>query len=146
MVLVCALDLIGRGADHFPPIHIVAAPPPGASATAQGYYDRRRGAIYLVASAPAFREAEAAQRRPTRSDPCPARAALKMVASVIIHEEWHARHGDDERGAYYAQLTELNRLGAGPGSWAYASVTRAMTAVVEAQRSRRQPQILARGH
>jgi hypothetical protein len=144
MVLVCALDLLGRSADRLPPIRIVPTPPPGVSAGAQGYYDRAAGTIYLIASAPAFREAEAAQGERYRPTTCPARSALRMVASVIVHEEWHAKNGPDERGAYFAQLTELTRLGAGPGSWAYVSVTRAMQTVLELKARQPPPATLAR--
>ena len=47
----------------------------------------------------------------------PSFAAEGLVrrVSVIVHEEWHVTHGSDERNAYLAQLTELQRLGSGPG-------------------------------
>ena len=49
-----------------------------------------------------------------------------MIASVLVHEEWHVRHGGDEAGAYAAQQTTLIRLNAGPGTPLYHEVTRAM--------------------
>jgi hypothetical protein len=33
---------------------------------------------------------------------------------MLVHEEWHLRHGRDEQGAYYAQLTTLAALRAQP--------------------------------
>lgn len=140
-VLVCALDLLGRSAQQLPPIRIVEARPAGVSANADAFVDHREGGvIYLIASAPAFRTARAAQSAPAE---CRAREALQMVASIIAHEEWHVKHGSDERGAYLAQLTTLQQLGSGPGRWPYASVTRAMQAVVGAQARRGRPQTLA---
>jgi hypothetical protein len=56
------------------------------------------------------------------------------VASVIVHEEWHLRHGRDERGAYVAQLTALAMLGA--PSPLITDVRRSMTVAVERQRQR----------
>lgn len=134
LVVVCALELLGRSAHSLPPIHVLAVPPPGVSAHAQAFVNRREGTINLIASAPAFRVAEAAQHTYRSRGLCVERTALKMIASVIVHEEWHLTHGADERGAYLAQLTALTRLGLGPGTHASVGVTRAMQAVLAAGR------------
>jgi 23S rRNA C2498 (ribose-2'-O)-methylase RlmM len=127
-VLVCALDLLGRSANQLPPIVIVEQRPPEASLNAVGFVRRGEHVIYLVASAPVFRTAVEAQ---DGSRECRGLDALRFIASIIVHEEWHLKHGSDEEGAYYAQLTELQRLGAGPGRWPYNSVKRAMTVALE---------------
>lgn len=130
LVLVCALDMMGRSAHQLPPIAILGTPPPGVSPNAAGFADRTGGVIYLIASAPAFTTAIEAHARERR---CADRDALRMIASIIAHEEWHVEHGSDERDAYAAQLTELNRLGLGPGTRAHRSVTLAMQWVVARQ-------------
>jgi hypothetical protein len=137
-VLVCVLDLLGRSADRLPPIRILETRPPGVSANADAFVSSREDVIYLIASAPAFRTARSSAQQ------CGARDALRLVASIIVHEEWHLRHGDDERGAYHAQLTELQRLGVGPDRWAYYSVKRSMQAVLGASPRRPPASPLAR--
>ena len=132
IVLLCALDLLGRSPDRFPPIEILAERPPQASVTAEAFADSRTGTIYLIASAPSFRAAEAEQ---SSINECRDTEALKMVASIIAHEEWHLIHGPDEEGAYYAQLMTLQLLGLGPDSVPHASVKRAMKAVLAARRA-----------
>ena len=131
IVLLCALDLLGRSPDRVPPIDILAARPPQASPTAEAFADSRTGTIYLIASAPSFRAAEAAQ---SSADECRDADSLKMVASIIAHEEWHLAHGPDEEGAYYAQLMTLQLLGLGPNSIPHACVKRAMQTVLARRR------------
>ena len=131
-VLVCALDLLGRSAGSFPPIRILSTPPTYASQNAQGFIDRREGIIYLIASAPAFAQAQQAESTVRGRGRCEERTALKMVASVIIHEEWHLKHGADERGAYQAQLMQLYFFGLAPESATIQSVKRSMRAALEA--------------
>ena len=138
MVLVCALDLLGRSADRLPPIRILDRPPASVSANANAFVNVHEGVIYLIASAPAFRMARLAQPSPGH---CRGRDAMQMVASIIVHEEWHLKHGADERGAYEAQLIELIRLGVGSSRWAYRSVVRAMLTVRDAA-SKRAPEKL----
>jgi hypothetical protein len=55
---------------------------------------------------------------------------------MLLHEEWHLRHGSDERGAYYAQLTGLQQLGSGPGRWSYEMVRRGMMATLAREDAR----------
>ena|SRR5688572_9466084 len=81
----------------------------------------------LLTTSEAFRTALKAQTR------CGNRNALRKLASILVHEEWHLRHGSDEEGAYSAQLTTLTMLGA-RDTPVYGSVQRAMVAVL-AQRS-----------
>jgi hypothetical protein len=57
--------------------------------------------------------------------------ALRKIASVVVHEEWHVRHPGDEEGAYAAQLNALAELGVGPGNPLYLDVWRARRAVLE---------------
>jgi hypothetical protein len=133
IVLMCALDLLGRSPERLPPIEILAERPAQASPNADAFADSRDGTIYLIASAPAFRAAQAAQ---TSDDECRDEDSLKMVASIIVHEEWHLTHGPDEEGAYYAQLMALQLLGFGPNSVPHACVKRAMQAVLLSQKAK----------
>ena len=55
-----------------------------------------------------------------------------LAASLLVHEEWHLRHGADERGAYLAQLTALHALGFDEHSSVYWGVKKAMLRVVAA--------------
>ena len=126
VVLVCALNVLGRSAHTLPPITILDARPPGVSINADAFVDRRDGVIYMISTAPAF---AAAMRAHRVGRECRDRDTLRLIASIIVHEEWHFKNGSDERGAYATQLTELHKLGLGPGSWAYHAVTRAMQSV-----------------
>jgi hypothetical protein len=132
-VLACALDLMGRSATQLPPIILVDERPAEASAAAVAFVRRGERAIYLIASAPPFREAMTENRETQR---CRHLERLRFLASVIAHEEWHLVNGPDEQGAYYAQLTELHRLGSGPGRPSYESVRRAMSATLERDAAR----------
>ena len=99
----------------------------------EGFADRAKGVVYLIASAPAFRAAQSAQVSSAR---CRDTDSLKIVASIIAHEEWHLIHGPDEEGAYFAQLMTLQLLGLGPESVPYKCVKRAMQSVLAARRQR----------
>ncbi len=133
-VLVCALDLMGRSAQQLPPILIVDRP---ADATLQAVAFVRPGepSINIIGSSPLFRAAVEANRH--RSE-CRGLDLLRLLASSIAHEEWHLRHGPDERGAYMAQMTEIHRLGSGPGRWPYEAVRRAMKASLAGHERRAQ--------
>ena len=122
-VLVCALDLLGRSAQSLPPIELIASAPPEATRRVEAFVRPQSNTIYLVTSSDVFRTAQRSRQR------CGAREAMKKLASIIVHEEWHVRNGPDEEGAYAAQLTELSRLGVSPGSALHYSVTRSMMAV-----------------
>jgi hypothetical protein len=129
VVVVCALDLLGRSAGTFPPIELVDVAPPGASPFVEGFVQPGREAIYLVTSSPAFRAARASGQR------CGDRSAVRKIASVIVHEEWHLRHGPDERGAYQAQLSALLTMGADFTTPVFAEVSRAMRTVTTRRRA-----------
>ena len=121
-VLLCALDLMGRSPASMPPIQFVAAPPPGVSVNAEAFVRAGSRVIYVITSAPGFRDAE-----------CGNRPSLVRLAAILAHEEWHVRHGPDEREAYQAQLMMLMRLGAGPDTMLFHSVYRSMRFVLKSQ-------------
>jgi hypothetical protein len=142
-VLACALDLLGRSPAQLPPIVLLDQRPADASEHAVGFVRRGERAIYLITSSPAYQVAIEAQ---DASRSCRGLESLRYIASVIVHEEWHLERGGDEEAAYAAQLTELLRLGSGPGRWPYALVTKAMNRAVaaETQRVARRQLALAR--
>lgn len=123
-VLVCALELLGRDASSFPPIQLVDTAPAGASAQVEAYVLPPGDTIYVLTSTPLFQRVLRSRQR------CLEREAVRKLASILVHEEWHVRHGRDERGAYSAQLDTLFRLGMRPGSALHVSVVRSMLAVV----------------
>ena len=134
-VVVCALDLLGRSASSTVPIRFLDSPPRGASQNAEAFVTRNPDTIYLITSAAAFRDAQNARTEWLRREGC-----LK-IASVIVHEEWHLQHGDDEEGAYQAQMMALTMLNA--ASPVITSVRRSMNAVLAAQNARPKPELLA---
>jgi hypothetical protein len=115
-VLVCALALLPRSADTFPPIVLLDARPSDVSRNAEGFVRHGEPRIYLLTDTFSFAQARRAHH------PCGGIQALRKIASVVIHEEWHVRHPGDEAGAYSAQLKALNELGAGPGTPLYMEV------------------------
>jgi hypothetical protein len=130
-VLVCALELLGRSLEAFPPIKFVDVAPRGASAHVEGFVVTGDDTIYLLATSPAFRAARAASYR------CGEATALKKIASVVVHEEQHVRHGAGEREAYQAQLVALMMMGAGSDTALYGEVSKAMRTVVAAEERNR---------
>lgn len=122
-VLVCVLAMLGRAEKDAVPVRFVAVRPLGVSPTAEAWVHRREGVIYILTATETFREAQHG-----RLDP------LRKIASIYAHEEWHVRHGEDERAAYEAQLTALTLLGAPPGGAMYIGVVRAMQRVIKRQR------------
>ena len=128
-VLVCVLNLLGRTQASFPPIQLVETPPPQAHPKVEAYISEG-GIINLVTTSVVFQEAA--------EDPDRCRMpAMKKLASILIHEERHIKYGDDEDGAYHAQLIALTMLGLPPDSNVYVSVQKSMLAVLKAKR--RQP-------
>ena len=93
-VFVCALTLLGRRAQTFPPVEFVDRAPFGVSASAQAYVHVPEGRIAVITSTEAFTNARRTQQ------PCTDFAALREIAGVLAHEEWHVRHGPDEESAY----------------------------------------------
>ena len=132
-VLVCALNLLGRSAESLPPIVILDTAPVEASSHATGFVRRGEPVIYLIASSPAFRSAMEAQTQP---GPCQGLDWLRLLASVIVHEQWHLDHNSSEVHAYYAQLTALQVLGVPPGRWPYETVRRSLVTVRETESRR----------
>lgn len=128
-VLVCALALLGRGADSLPQIVLLDARPSYASLNAEGFVRRGEPRIYLLTTTAPFAVARRASR------PCGDVQALRKIASVVIHEEWHVRHPGDEAGAYTAQLGALVALGAGPGNSLWMEVWRARQAALRSTRA-----------
>ena len=118
-VLVCALDILGRSAATFPPIILLAERPPDVSHMAEAFTRTGVEAIYIFTSSETFRAIQRATHK------CAEVNAVRKLASILIHEEVHVRHGGGEREAYEAQLAALARLGAPPGSRLFAGVVRA---------------------
>ena len=93
-----------------PRIELIDVAPPDVSAGAEAFVGRSADTIYLITSSPAFRDASRDSRGMQLL-----RAAMQKLASILAHEEWHVRHGPDEKSAYEYQLVTLIRLGVQPG-------------------------------
>jgi len=119
-VLVCALALLGRSAESFPPIQFVGVAPSDVSAQAEAFVRVNDTHIYIITTGSSF------QRLQRARDRCGDLDAARKLASMLVHEEVHARSESDEATAYAAQLTTLSSLGAGVGSPLYGDVSRSM--------------------
>jgi len=128
-VVACALALLGRS-HTVAPVQLVLMPPPHASPNVEAFVTTGEPTIFLITSSVTFRATQTA-------DPWTAahREGCRQIAAILVHEEWHLRHGSDERGAYMAQLTTLQLLGARPET--INSVRHAMGEVLEQQAARR---------
>jgi len=104
-VVACALSLLGR-AHTIAPVEFVSTPPPHASPNVEAFVTAGENTIFMVTSSAAFREAQADPWTAAYRDGC------RKIAGILVHEEWHLQHGADERGAYTAQFTTLQLLGA----------------------------------
>jgi hypothetical protein len=135
-VVVCALGLLGRSPKDTFPIRFMDQPPPGASRNVEAFVTRNPDIIVLITSTAIFQDAQRAV------DPNRNIDSFRKIASIIVHEEWHLRHGDDERAAYEAQIVTLLALGA--TSNVISSVRASMLAVVNAQKRARKPELIAR--
>lgn len=127
-IVACALAILGESERTMPRIALVDVPPIGTSAQVEAFVRQSDRTIYLVTSSQVFRDAMS-----TREE-CGDRLSVRKLASILAHEEWHIKHGPDEKGAYQAQLTTLIRIGVQPGSGLYASVVKSMQAVLKKQR------------
>jgi hypothetical protein len=127
-VLLCALTLLHRSVHSFPPIEFVSARPSYVSSNAEAYVMAGDTRIFLVTTSSAFVRARRSVYR------CGELQALRKIASLLVHEEWHVRHGSDEAGAYAAQLATLVYLDAGPGNPLYSEVTRSLQFVTRGRR------------
>jgi hypothetical protein len=137
-VFVCALALLGRSPKSFPTVQFIEKAPAGVSPRAEAYAQFVENRIVLITSTSAFRRA-----RRTR-DGCADIEAIRDIAGVVAHEEWHLRHGPEEEGAYHAQLIALTYVGAGPDTPLYQTVVRSMQAVSKASRRAAEASVLAR--
>ena len=127
-VFVCALALLGRTPQSFPAVEFIEKVPVSVSPSAEAYVLAEEKRVVLITSTWAFRVAEHAQNQCGQID------AIRQIAGVLAHEEWHVRHGPDEEGAYDAQLTALTSVGAGPTL--FNSVMRAKRRVADESRRR----------
>ena len=123
-MLVCALAMLGRSPSTLPPIRLLSNRSATVSPLVEGFVDADRRAIQIITSSAVFRRAQGASHR------CGDVGAIRKLASIIVHEEWHVRNGSDETGAYRAQLMTLRMLHAGTGDPDYQAVLRALRAVV----------------
>jgi hypothetical protein len=137
--LVCALTALNRTASTLPPIEILDAPPPYVSVGTEAFVDN--GKIYIIGSSAVVRYAAG------RSDGrCGDLFAVKKLASILVHEEWHLTHPGDERGAYYRQLIALQEMGVTPGHAVYRDVQLSMQRVLELhKRARNKPDLVMAG-
>jgi len=132
--LVCALAALNRTASTLPPIEILDSPPPYVSVGTEAFV--RNGTIYVIGSSAVVRYA--AGRDEGR---CGDLFAVKKLASILVHEEWHLTHPGDERGAYYRQLIALQEMGVNPGQSVYRDVQLSMQRVLELhKRARNKPE------
>jgi len=132
--LVCALAALNRTASTLPPIEILDSPPPYVSVGTEAFV--RNGTIYVIGSSAVVRYA--AGRDEGR---CGDLFAVKKLASILVHEEWHLTHPGDERGAYYRQLIALQQMGVSPGQSVYRDVQLSMQRVLELhKRARNKPE------
>ena len=101
VLLLAALD------EAHLPVVLTSVLPPSASPTAEGWTtytaDGRGERIFVYTGSDMFRCA----RWPLSMHQC-----LLRLASVLVHEDWHSRHGRSEAGAYEAQIAFLLRRGA----------------------------------
>jgi hypothetical protein len=130
-VLVCALNLLGRSANSFPPIEFVQTAPAEASRWVEAYVGPTDRKIYIVTTTDTF------QRLVQTGIRCGDIMAARKMASLLIHEEAHIRRGASEKSAYEVQLLTLTALGAGVGSQPYMEVQRAMRHTLKRQQQAR---------
>src|SRR5262245_17306018 len=135
--LVCALTVLNRSQASMPPIEILDTPPPYVSVGTEAFVRSSTGTIYVIASADVVKLAAG-----THPGECGDIYAVKKLASILVHEEWHLKHGPDERRAYERQLIALQQLGLGPGTSPYQDVHQSMLYVLE-QRKRNPVPFLA---
>ena len=124
--LVCALAALNRSEASLPPIQLLDTAPPYVSVGTEAFVLHNTGTIYVIASSVVVREATG-----ERVGDCGYPPAVKKLASILVHEEWHLKHPGDERGAYQRQLIALMELGVQPGTGVYRDVQRSMARVLE---------------
>ena len=139
-VLACALSVLGRSEASMPPIELIEIAPPGVSVNAEAFVLPGRRTIYLMTSSWAFRDAS---REASATRGCGITDATRKLASILAHEEWHVKHGSEEKGAYDWQLLTLLRLGLTPGTAMYRQVQVSMLKVLDARKRDRPDRVLA---
>jgi hypothetical protein len=127
VVLVCALNLLGRSVNTFPPIEFTQTAPVGASRWVEAYVGPIDRKIYILTTTDSFQRLQQTRNR------CGDIMAARKIASLLIHEELHIRQRASEQTAYQAQLMTLTALGASLGSPPYMEVTRAMKQTLKRQ-------------
>jgi hypothetical protein len=128
IVLVCALSALGRAPSSFPPIELVDSRPPGLSPVAEAFVRTGERRIYLLTTGAVFQAARRADNR------CGDYSAIRKLASILVHEEFHIRRPGDERGAYMAQLTALAAMGLDYAHPVSVGVRRSMIVAMERQK------------
>jgi len=129
VVLVCALNLLGRSVNTFPPIEFARTAPADASPGVEAYVGPADRKIYIITTTDSF------QRLLQTGNRCGDIMAARKIASLLIHEELHIRQGASEKTAYQAQLMTLTALGASIGSPPYMEVVRAMKHTLKQQQA-----------
>jgi hypothetical protein len=127
--------VFGRSEASMPSIELIDVAPAGASAGAEAFV--RSGTIYLITSSSVFQTALGSRIGCTNS------AEMRKLASILAHEEWHVRHGPDEKGAYERQLITLISLGQPPESSVYRAVQMSMFRILEARKRTKPERLLA---
>jgi hypothetical protein len=135
-VLACALSVLGRSESSMPRIELIDIAPPAASVGAEAFVQQSTRTIYLITSSSVFQTALSARG-------CSTSVAMRKLASILAHEEWHVRHGPDEKKAYERQLITLIQLGLQPGSGVYREVQLSMLRVIEARKRNKPDRVLA---
>jgi hypothetical protein len=135
-VLTCALSVLGRSESSMPRIELIDTAPPGASVGAEAFVQLSTRTIFLITSSSVFQTALLSRR-------CTTTVEMRKLASILAHEEWHVRHGPDEKSAYERQLITLIQLGLHPGSGVYREVQLSMLRVVELRKRSKPERVLA---
>jgi hypothetical protein len=136
-VLACALSVLGRSESSMPPIELVDIAPTEVSIGAEAFVRRANNTIYLITSSRVFESALTMRRH------CSDSPEMRKLASILAHEEWHVRHGPDEKAAYEHQLVTLIRLGLPPGTGVFRDVQTSMLRILENRKRQRPEQLLA---
>jgi hypothetical protein len=135
-VLACALSVLGRSESSMPRIELIDVAPIGISVGAEAFIWPGSGTIYLITSTDVFQAALARRH-------CSDSVVMRKLASILAHEEWHIRHGSDEKAAYEYQLITLIRLGEPPGTNLYRAVQSSMLHILKARKRAPPEQMLA---
>jgi len=135
--IVCALAALGRSAASMPPIQVIETAPLYTSVGTEAFVDRAGQTIVVIGSSDVVRDAADSRGR------CGEQYAVKKLASILVHEEWHILHGPDEEKAYQRQLRTLMQLGVPPDHKVYRNVQRSMIAAVNARKRERPVTVMA---